>query len=129
VLFFDGVCGLCNSVVDFILEKDRESRFKFSPLQSNYAAQRLTLEQTKDLKSLVLIEDGKVFEKSDAVIRISMHLGGFWHLGALLRVFPKFLRDLGYRTIAANRYRWFGKKESCRFPTAQERERFIMGKE
>lgn len=126
VLFFDGVCGLCSSVVDFVLSEDREERFIFSPLQSEYATQRLTSQQTQNLESLVLIEEGKVYEKSDAVIRIGLNLGGIYRTAGLFRTIPRSLRDKIYDYVAKHRYRWFGKQETCRLPTPAEKTRFRL---
>jgi predicted DCC family thiol-disulfide oxidoreductase YuxK len=125
VLFFDGVCGLCNSVVDFALAEDLENRLRFSPLQGALAARRLTPGQTHGLESLVLIRDGAVLEKSAAVLELCRQLGGVWRLAGGLRVIPAPVRDFAYDVIARNRYRWFGRKAACRLPSAAERARFI----
>ena len=124
VLLFDGVCGLCNSAVDFAMAEDTEGRLRFAPLQGEYA-ERVVGDAAKSLRSLVLVDNGQVLEKSDAVLRVAQHLGGMWRLAAVARVVPRPLRDLVYDFVATHRYRWFGKKETCRMPTAEERARFI----
>lgn len=126
VIFFDGVCGLCNRSVDFLLARDRNRRFLFAPLQGETARQRLSEEETQNLNHIVLWCRGKTFRASAAVARILWQLGGIWGvLGALFWLIPRPLRDVGYKVIAANRYRLFGRKETCRLPTPEERSRFL----
>lgn len=126
ILYFDGVCGLCNRSVDFVLNRDREQQFLFAPLQGETAAENLSAEQLADLNSLVLETPSGLYRRSAAVVRILWKLGGLWAvLGALLWIIPLPLRNLGYRAVAAVRYSLFGKKESCRVPTPEERERFL----
>jgi predicted DCC family thiol-disulfide oxidoreductase YuxK len=126
ILFFDGVCGLCNSAVDFVMAKDRQELFKFSPLQSNLAKKKLPRPLTEDLQSLVLMIDDQIYTKSEAVIKVGQALGGLWAIAVVGYVIPAFLRDRMYDFVAQNRYRWFGQKESCRMPTPNERQRFIL---
>lgn len=127
VVFFDGVCGLCNASVDFILSKDPQGRFRFAPLQGETAAAALTPEDIASLKSLVLRDEkGRIFRRSTAIWRILWTLGGGMRiLAAALWVVPWPLRDIGYRIISACRYRLFGKKDACRLPTPAERRRFL----
>lgn len=125
VVFFDGVCSLCNATVDFIIARDREGRFTFAPLQGEYAAKVLRPEQVTDLSTVVLVEGNEILTRSDAFLRIASHLGGAWRLAEILRIVPRPIRDAVYRVIAANRYQWFGKKASCRMPSAEERARFV----
>lgn len=126
VVFFDGVCGLCNSWVDWVLRADRAARFRFAPLQGETARARLPADDVASLGSMVLADGDRVLRHSTAVATILWRLGGLCALaGALLFLVPRPLRDLGYRIVAANRYRWFGKKESCRMPTPAERARFL----
>jgi len=125
-VFFDGVCGLCNASVDFILRRDRRGAFRLSPLQGTTAQSALPPELRERLDTLVLQTDSGTFIRSAAVVRILWGLGGFWSLmGWLLWVVPKPVRDWGYRIVAANRIRWFGAKETCRIPTPEERDRFL----
>lgn len=125
VIFFDGFCGLCNGFVDFILSIDKKKQFLFSPLQSEFAKSNLPAELTTDLKSVVLLKNGKQYSKSDAVLRILNDLGGVWKLTQLGRILPENLRNKAYDMVAENRYKLFGKKETCRLPSADERARFI----
>lgn len=126
VIFFDGYCGLCNGFVDFMLKIDKKGVFKFSPLQSDFAKKHLPAEDIEQLKSVVLLIDDKSYRKSEAVLLALSHLGGSWSLLKQLNVIPTGLRDAGYELVAANRYKIFGKRDTCRLPTAEERERFIL---
>jgi predicted DCC family thiol-disulfide oxidoreductase YuxK len=126
IIYFDGVCGLCNGFVDFIMKIDKEEKFKFSPLQSEFAKYRLLPKYTEDLKSVVVEIDGEILEKSDAVFRVLESLGGKWKLAASLKIIPSFLRNAGYDLVAEMRYKIFGKKSTCRLPTPKEKDRFIL---
>jgi len=126
VVFFDGVCGLCNATVDFFLKRDREGRFLFSPLQGETAKERLEPEIVEDVSSVVLQVGGKTYRHSSAVARMLWRLGGFWSFtGACLWLVPWPVRHLGYKLVAKFRYRLFGRKEVCRMPTPEERSRFL----
>ena len=125
-MFFDGVCGLCNRSVDFVLARDPKGVFLFSPLQGETSRKRLTENDRQQLGSLVLADGDRLYRRSSAVVRILLKLGFAWKLlGALLWCVPKPLRDLAYRGVAVNRYRLFGKKEFCRLPTSEEQARFL----
>lgn len=127
VIFFDGYCGLCNGFVDFILKIDKEAKFKFSPLQSEFAAQRLPEAYTKDLKSVVYLDDkNNLYTKSEAVMKILSDIGGVWKSALVGKLLPESLRDHAYNMVAENRYKLFGKKDTCRLPTPEERTRFII---
>ncbi len=119
IVYFDGVCGLCNRFVDFLLKHDKSKSLKLAPLQT---AKR---KNETEMNTVVLSIDGYEYFKSDAAIRALSSLGGFWKLTLLLLVIPKFLRDSIYEFIAKNRYKWFGKQDTCRIPTPEERDRFI----
>lgn len=125
VIFFDGVCGLCNGFVDFIMSVDKQEQFLFSPLQSEFAKQHLPAEMTTDLKSVVYLKNGKQYSKSDAVLRIMNDLGGIWKLTQLGKILPKDIRNKAYDLVAENRYKLFGKRETCRLPSVKERARFV----
>lgn len=127
VVLFDGVCNLCNAAVDFILKRDRSGVFRFAALQSE-AGRELLLRYnlpTVDPGSIVLIEQGRVFQRSTAALRIARRLRFPWPLLAALLVIPRGLRDPFYRWIARNRYRFFGRRDSCRVPDERERPRFL----
>lgn len=133
LLLYDGVCGLCNRLVQFTLKRDRKRRLRFASLQSGFAAailQRHNL-APRELDTVYFVEhvglqDEVLTERSDAVIQVLREIGGFWRIAAaLLRVIPKWLRDRGYSIIARNRYRIFGKNDTCVLPQEQYRDRFL----
>lgn len=126
VVFFDGVCGFCNRSVDFVLSRDRAGRIRFAPLQGETAQRLLSPADVANLNSLVLWTPAGAYRRTAAVCRILWLLGGGWAIcGTLLWLIPRPLRDLGYALIARNRYRLFGRKETCRLPTPAERARFL----
>lgn len=125
IIFFDGVCSLCNGFIDFILKRDQQQAFQFSSLQSEFALKTVP-EHHQGLDTVVLLDQGKVYTSSTAVLRILFELGGLWNVFAMLAsIVPTTLRDIVYRFVAKNRYRLFGKKNSCRIPTPAEKNRFI----
>ena len=127
VVLFDGVCNVCSGSVRFILPRDRQGVFRFASLQS-FAAQRLLTACGRvpgSLDSLVLIEDGHCYERSDAVLRIAARLRFPWNLARGLGIIPRPIRDGFYRFFAARRYRWFGKKDACDLPPPDWRARFL----
>ena len=127
IVLFDGVCNLCNGSVQFLLKRDREGRFRFASLQSD-AGRRLMAEHglaVDSLSSVLLIEGGRVWQESSAALRIARHLPGAWKLLWIFAAVPRPLRDAVYRWIARNRYRWFGKTETCWLPTPELKARFL----
>ena len=127
ILLFDGVCHLCQGSVKFVLKRDRHERFRFAALQSP-AGQKLLREYGLDpkvLNSLVLIEGGQSYQRSAGVLRLLKGLGGLWSLLYVFILVPRPLRDAAYDLLARNRYRWFGRDESCLMPTADIRRRFL----
>jgi predicted DCC family thiol-disulfide oxidoreductase YuxK len=126
IVLFDGVCNLCNGSVQFIIRRDPKARFRFASLQST-VGERLRGELGIDptLDSVLLVEDGRWYKESDAALRIAHGLGGPWKALGIFRLIPTFLRDRAYRLIARNRYRWFGKQETCWLPTPELRGRFL----
>lgn len=127
VIFFDGFCNLCNSAVQFTIERDRKNIFRFSSLQSKYAQKKMAdfNIQPKLGESMVLLEDGKLYERSTAALRVAKQLSGLWPLLYAFIIVPRFIRDGVYNYVAKNRYKWFGKKESCWVPTPELKEKFL----
>ena len=127
VILFDGICNLCNGFVDFVIARDRAAHFAFASLQSE-AARRVLSDVNVEHPlpdSFVLVEDGRVFARSDAALRIARRLGFPWGLAYPLMVVPRPLRDWAYDVVARNRYHWFGRRETCRVPTPDLRRRFL----
>lgn len=129
IILFDGVCNLCNRWVQFVIERDPEAEFRFAPLQSE-VGEALVAEEglpTDELESVVLIENGEVYTKSDAVLRVGKRLGGVYGLLWPFRVLPTRFRNVWYDLVAANRYDWFGKRDQCMMPTPDIESRFLAG--
>ncbi len=130
LILYDGLCGLCNRLVRFVLRHDIRARFRFASLQSDHAArilQRHALE-FQELDTIYVVDGTgeRPKDRTDAVIFILRELGGFWRVAAtVLRIFPRPLRDWGYRIVAGHRYRVFGKYESCPLPEAKYQDRFL----
>lgn len=125
ILFFDGQCGLCNQGVTFLIGWDRHRRLQYASLQGETAQELLTESDRGDLNSMVLAWQGRLYRQSAAGVRVLWILGGLSALaGALLWCVPKPIRDLGYRLIARNRYRFLG-KATCRLPRPGEEQQFL----
>lgn len=126
IILFDGECNLCNSAVQFIIKRDKKKRYKFASLQSA-AGKKLTAAYNvpQNYDSIVLIENGKAWLKSAAVLRVSRHLTGFWRFLYPLLAVPGFIRNSIYDIVARNRYKWFGKQNECWVPDAELTTRFI----
>ncbi len=127
ILLFDGVCNFCNSSVNFIIKRDPKKYFRFAALQSEAGQQLVQQYQLEhlNLQTLVLIEDNKVYTHSSGALRIARRLRGGWPLLYPLIFLPRFLRDIPYRLIGKNRYRWFGRREECMIPGKEVSERFL----
>jgi predicted DCC family thiol-disulfide oxidoreductase YuxK len=127
VIYFDGVCNLCSSSVQFILKRDKKSLFRFAALQGNAGRQMLQEAGFNQVEpeSVILQENGKIYAHSTAALKIARHLSGLWPLLYGFIIVPTFIRDGVYRYIARNRYRWFGKKEECWLPRPEWRVRFL----
>jgi len=126
VIFFDGYCGLCNGFVDFMMKFDKRGVFKFSPLQSDFAKATLKPEDISDLKSLVVLMNGKTTRKAHGVLLAVSELGGSWKVISIFRFLPASFLNLAYDIIAKNRYKIFGKSSTCRLPTPEEKSRFVF---
>ena len=133
IVFYDGVCGLCNRLVQFLLRRDRHDRLRFASLQSDFASMVLGPHgiDPKDLDTVHVVEnyekaDERVFNRSDAILRAGRELGGLWGFAANVgRLVPRPLRNLFYRIVASNRYRVFGKYETCMLPAPDQRAKFL----
>ena len=129
IVLFDGVCSLCNASIDFLIRRDGQGALRFAPLQSA-VAERLLREHALDaaeLSSVVVIDGSRVYRRSDAALRVLGRLGKRWRaLATLARLLPRPGRDAVYDWVATHRYRWFGQRSTCRIPTPQERERFLL---
>ena len=133
IILYDGVCGLCNSLVQFLLKRDTQGRLRFASLQSDFAAKVLQRHgfDPKDLDTMHLVEnyeqaDERVLQRSNAILRAGRELGGLWSaLAAAGRIVPRPLRDVFYGLVASNRYRVFGKYETCMLPDPNQRSRFL----
>ena len=133
IIFFDGVCNLCNLAVDLVIKNDKERNFRFAPLQGETAKALLPEgvgkfagKENENVWSMVLYNGDGYHERSQAALHVGKDLNG--PISIMSRVglmMPRFLGDFVYRCIAANRYRIFGKKESCRLPTPEEQELFL----
>ena len=127
IILFDGVCNFCNRTVNIILKYDQDAYFQFAASQSIGGIgvlQKFNLNQISSA-SVILIDNDKVYTKTDAVIQIATHLKGWPRLFMGLKYVPKFIRDFGYDLVAKNRYILFGKRETCRIPDESTRHRFL----
>lgn len=125
IIFFDGICHLCNGFVDFVLQKDLKQHFQFAPLQGETAANLLTPQERSELTSVILLVEGKKFLRSEAVVKVLIDLGGVYRVFALGFLLPSGVRNALYNWVAKNRYAWFGQRESCRLPTPAEKDRLL----
>lgn len=127
VIVFDGVCVLCSRWVDFLLRFDRRGHYRFAAMQGSHGRQLLAAHglDPDDPLSFLLVEHGRAWTDTAAIVRVLCGLGGVWRLAAVLRWLPRGMRDRGYRWLARNRYRWFGRREHCRLPDPQQAKRFL----
>lgn len=132
IIFYDGVCGLCNRLVQFVLRHDKRDYFRFAALQSNLA--RSTLQRhdrdAEDLDTVYVVVQydqptERLLARSDAILFLLKQLGGIWRVAALGKVLPRPVRDSIYGLVARNRYRVFGKSESCMLPAPKHRAKFL----
>lgn len=127
VLFYDGVCNFCNSSVNFIIKKEKRPTLTFAALQSDAGdVVKATFGSKPVPDSLILFDNGKVYVKSSAALRITRYLRGGWPLFGIFWIVPPFIRHLVYDFIARNRYKWFGKKDQCMIPSPEIRKRFLL---
>jgi predicted DCC family thiol-disulfide oxidoreductase YuxK len=126
IILFDGVCNLCNNIVQFVIKRDKNAYFQFASQQS---PQGIALMEKYQIDSatdtFILIEQERAFMKSTAALRVCRNLDGIWKIFIIGMIIPKGIRDPMYDYIAKNRYKWFGKRESCMLPGPDMKKRFI----
>ena len=126
IIFFDGVCGMCNRFVDLILRIDDKGVFRFAPIQGETAKRLLPPPSEAPQEwSMFYLDERGIYERSDAFVEVYRRLGGTWWFLSLLRLVPRGVRDSVYQTIARNRYRWFGQRDACRVPSPEEKCLFL----
>ncbi len=127
ILLFDGVCNFCNGAVNFVIKRDNKKNIRFSPLQSNTGNKLLNEYNlpADRLETFFFIENNKAYAYSTAALRVCRHLSGLWPLLYCFIIVPVFIRDGVYKWVGKNRYKWFGKKESCMIPSPDVRARFL----
>jgi predicted DCC family thiol-disulfide oxidoreductase YuxK len=127
IILFDGVCNLCNGAVQFVIKRDNKNQFLFASLQSGEGKQILEDRNfpMNKMDSFFLIENGKVYDKSTAALKVLKKLSGPWSLLYGFIIVPRFIRDGVYNWIAKNRYQWFGRKDECMIPTPELRAKFL----
>ena len=128
IILFDGVCNLCDSAVQFVIQHDKKDVFRFVALQSELGQEILKHIgiNPKNIDSIILYEPGVAYYyKSQAALEIAKSLGGFFHFGTIFRIIPTGISNKLYDYIAKNRYKWYGKKESCILPTTALQEKFL----
>lgn len=128
IILFDGVCNFCNASINFIIDHDPEKHFKFAPLQSDFGQKILGQfnKNTEDFDSVILLKNNQLYQKSEAALEITKHLSGFWKYLTIFRILPTSVLNFFYDIIAKNRYLIFGKSDSCRMPTPDLKERFLV---
>lgn len=127
IILFDGVCNLCNTAVQFVIRRDNTSHFLFASLQSEEGKKILAEKNlpVNEIYSFLLVENGKVYNRSTAALKVFSKLKGLWRLLYGFIIVPKFIRDGIYQVVAKNRYQWFGKKNECMIPSPELRARFL----
>jgi predicted DCC family thiol-disulfide oxidoreductase YuxK len=132
VVLYDGVCGLCNGLNQFLLKRDRHDRFRFASLQSEFAAALLKKHDVNsiDLDTVYVVDNygqanERLLSRSDAVLHVLRQIGGIWNLFRLGSTIPKSLRDALYNLVVQNRYRMFGKYEVCLMPEERFKHKFL----
>jgi predicted DCC family thiol-disulfide oxidoreductase YuxK len=128
IILFDGVCNLCDATVQEVIKRDKNDVFRFVALQSDLGKEitnHIGVDTSK-IDSIILYEPGHSYHiKADAAIEIAKSIGGIYSLLSLFSVFPNSLKNFGYDFVAKNRYKWYGKKESCMIPTPETKAKFL----
>ncbi len=127
IILFDGVCNFCNATVNFIMARDNKDTFRFAALQSDIGIelQKKFGFDPNNLSTFILVEEDRYYTKTTAALRVAKKLKFPWYLGYVFIIIPPFIRNVSYNIIAKYRYKWFGRREVCRIPTAEERAKFL----
>lgn len=125
IVFFDGVCGFCNKSVDFLMKVDDRKELFFSPIQGETAKRILPEERRENVDTITFYDGEELYYRTTALLRIARVLGGIWMVFYPLIILPAEWRDVAYDWFAKRRYQFFGKRETCRMPTPEERARFL----
>ena len=123
IIFYDGLCGLCNKAVQIIIKHDKKKVFRFAALESDMA--KTKLKSMDDIDSIVLLSNGQTYIFSDAILKICAMLGYPLKLAVIFHIIPKIIRDKVYKFVARHRYKIWGKHDSCPIPTEKQRKLFI----
>lgn len=125
IVYFDGVCGLCNRSVTWLFERDKRRKLRFAPLQGSTAKEQLSIPEGASFDTIIFSDQGNIYYRSTAILKIVQRMGGGWKLLYGFIIFPRPFRDWIYKGVANNRYKWFGKHDSCRLPTEAEAAYFL----
>jgi len=125
IVFFDGVCNLCQGSVRYLIKHDKKGVLKFASLQGKYAKDFVNETEIQSMQSILFFDGKMLYKKSTAVLKLSRLLGGWHQLLLLGYILPRFFRDWLYNIVAKNRYRWFGKKDQCMLPSKGFEKRFL----
>ena len=127
IVVFDGVCNLCNGSVNFIIKRDPKNKFVFSAVQGDFAQELINQNALNNVgeETFLVVKGDQFFMYSDAALEIAKNLSGLWPLLYTLKILPKFIRDSLYKAVARNRYKLFGRTDTCMVPTEELRSRFI----
>lgn len=129
ILFFDGYCTLCNNLIDWLIRHDKRHVLQFSSLQGEtaktYLPSAYRVSEGQDVDTILYLREGKIYSRTRAVLHVLKDLGLPWAFASVFLILPSFSLDWGYRIVAKYRYKMFGKKETCRIPTKEEREKIL----
>jgi predicted DCC family thiol-disulfide oxidoreductase YuxK len=125
IIVFDGYCNFCSAWVEFLLKRDKQKRYLFTASQTEKGRELLHQLKQPEAESVLLVSGNKIYDKSTAALRVLIGIGGGWKLMGIFLAIPKVIRDPVYIFIASRRYRWWGKRNTCRIPSLEEQERFL----
>ena len=127
IILFDGVCNFCNSAINFLIRQDKKKQFLFAPLQSETGQKLKRLYNLSSIApdSFILIDGNHAYLRSSATLKVLSKLPWYWRWTQAFWIVPGFIRNAIYNVIARNRYRWFGRKESCMIPGPEVKARFL----